>query len=255
MLPAGGCRMSEAVCLRDVRKHYGSGPGRAEALRGVSLEIDAGSYVSVVGTSGSGKSTLMNILGLLDRPSSGDYFLHGRNVTALGGAKSAAERNLGVGFVFQAFHLLPHLRLIDNVALPLSYRGVPAASRRRRALAAMESVGIADLAHRRPTQVSGGQQQRAAIARALVGEPRIILADEPTGALDTRTGAAILQIFQALHRQGQTIIQVTHDPGVAQHAQRIITLRDGRVASDRVVAKPLDAQERLATALQEGDLP
>lgn len=245
--------MAEAVRLHDVRKHYGTGPVRAEALCGVSLEIGAGSYVSVVGASGSGKSTLMNILGLLDRPSSGSYFLHGRNVTGLGGMASAAERNLGVGFVFQAFHLLPHLRLLDNVALPLAYRGVPAASRRRRALAALAAVGIAELAHRRPTQVSGGQQQRAAIARALVGEPQIILADEPTGALDTRTGAAILQIFQTLHRQGQTIIQVTHDPGVAHHAQRIITLRDGRVASDRDVDKPLDAQERLAVAIQGGD--
>ncbi len=244
--------MVEAVRLQDVRKHYGSGPVRAEALRGVSLEIEAGSYVSVVGASGSGKSTLMNILGLLDRPSSGAYFLHHRDVTALAGAARAAERNLGVGFVFQAFHLLPHLPLVDNVALPLSYRGIPAAARRRRALEAMDAVGIAELAHRRPTQVSGGQQQRAAIARALVGEPRIILADEPTGALDTRTGEAILQIFQSLHRQGQTIIQVTHDPGVARHAQRIITLRDGRVASDRGVERPLDAQERLtATAAHE----
>ncbi len=229
------------VSLRDIHKHYGSGSSRATALRGVSLEIEEGAYVSIVGSSGSGKSTLMNILGLLDRPSAGAYRLRGREMTRLGGIALATERNFGIGFVFQGFHLLAHLRLIQNVALPLCYRGLPARERHRRALAALEAVGIVELAARRPTQVSGGQQQRAAIARALVTEPDVILADEPTGALDTRTGEVIMHIFQRLNRQGLTIIQVTHEPDVARHARRIVTLRDGLIVAEQAVPQPLDA--------------
>jgi len=234
------------VELHDIQKHYGAGSARAVALRGISLEITEGEYVSVVGASGSGKSTLMNILGLLDRPSAGGYQLRGREMTRLGGTGLAAERSFGIGFVFQGFHLLPHLRLIQNVALPLVYRGMGARQRHRRALAALEAVGIGNLAFRRPTQVSGGQQQRAAIARALVAEPDIILADEPTGALDSRTGEVIMQIFQRLNRQGLTIIQVTHEPDIARHSQRIVTLRDGLIIGEQQVAHPLDAAELLA---------
>ena len=234
------------VELRGIEKQYGTGSARAVALRGVSLEIGTGEYVSVVGASGSGKSTLMNIVGLLDRPSAGTYRLRGREMTRLGGAGLAAERNLGIGFVFQGFHLLPHLRLIQNVALPLVYRGMGARLRHRRALAALEAVGIGQLALRRPTQVSGGQQQRAAIARALVAEPDIILADEPTGALDSRTGEVIMEIFQRLNRQGLTIVQVTHEPDIARHARRIVTLRDGLIVGEQRVERPLDAGALLA---------
>lgn len=241
-----GVTVMALVVLRDIEKRYGMGSACAVALRGVSLEIQEGVYVSIVGASGSGKSTLMNILGLLDRPSSGVYTLRGRDMTRLGGAARAAERNFGIGFVFQAFHLLPQLRLIENVALPLAYRGMSTKVRYRRALDALEGVGIADLAWRRPTQVSGGQQQRAAIARALVTDPDVILADEPTGALDTRTGEVIMQIFQRLNRQGLTIIQVTHEPDIARHSRRIVTLRDGRLICDQDVQEPVDATERLS---------
>ncbi len=239
------------VELHGVEKHYGAGSARATALRGVTLEIESGDYVSIVGASGSGKSTLMNILGLLDRPSAGTYRLRGREMARLGGPALAAERNLGIGFVFQGFHLLPQLRLDQNVGLPLVYRGLGAAARRRRALEALQAVGIAALAGRRPTEVSGGQQQRAAIARALVAEPDLILADEPTGSLDSRTGEVIMEIFQRLNAQGLTIIQVTHEADIARHARRIVTLRDGRVTGQRAVAEPLDAAAVLAATPAE----
>jgi putative ABC transport system ATP-binding protein len=232
--------------LRAVQKRYGSGSAGAVALREVSLEIAAGDYVSVVGASGSGKSTLLHILGLLDRPTAGSYRLRGREMTHLGGGALAAERNFGIGFVFQGFHLLPHLRLLHNVALPLVYRGVAAAERRRMAQAALEAVGLGHLGERLPTQVSGGQQQRAAIARALITQPDLILADEPTGALDSRTGEVIMAIFQQLHRRGFTLVQVTHEPDIARHARRIVTLRDGLIVGEERVSLPLDAAAMLA---------
>jgi putative ABC transport system ATP-binding protein len=236
--------------LRGIEKHYGVASSRVLALRGIDLDIEAGEYVSVVGASGSGKSTLMNVLGLLDRPTGGSYRLRGREMTCLGGAALAAERNLGIGFVFQGFHLLPHLTLIQNVALPLVYRGLGARARQRRALAALTAVDIAGLAGRRPAQVSGGQQQRAAIARALVAEPDVILADEPTGALDTRTGEVIMEIFQRLNGQGLTIVQVTHEPDIARHGRRIVTLRDGCIVGEERVVRPLQARELLAAMPQ-----
>ena len=226
--PTGGVPLLE---LKDIGKDYRVGGGVVRALEGVTFTVAEGEFLSIVGPSGSGKSTLMNILGLLDRPGAGRYRLAGRPMEGMGPRALAAERNERIGFVFQGFFLLPRLRLVDNVAAPLLYRGLPPALRRRRALEALAVVGIEDLALRRPTEVSGGQQQRAAIARALVTRPRLILADEPTGNLDTRTSHEIMDAFSALNAQGLTVVQVTHEPDIARYAGRIVTMRDGRVES------------------------
>lgn len=224
------------------------------ALSPTSLSVESGEFVSVMGPSGSGKSTLMNLLGLLDRPSGGSYRLAGRAMQRLGGWELARERNRRIGFVFQNSFLLPRLSLLENVAVPLLYRGIPGRGRHRRALEALGAVGIADLGQRRPTEVSGGQQQRAAIARALVGDPAVLLADEPTGALDSRTGEGIMALFQQLHGQGLTIIQVTHEADIARHGTRLIRVRDGHVESDGPVADRLLAEALLrAWDAGEGD--
>ena len=241
--------------LRGTAKRYGAGRTQVHALRDVDLDVAEGEFVSIMGPSGSGKSTLMNILGLLDRPSGGSYRLGGRPMERLGGRQLAGERNRRIGFVFQNFFLLPRLSLLENVAVPLVYRGIPAGRRRRQALAALTSVGIPELAARRPTEVSGGQQQRAAIARALVAEPAVLLADEPTGALDSRTGEGIMALFQDLNGRGLTIVQVTHEPDIARHGRRLIRLRDGRVQADDAVADPLSALQVLQSwAASEGDV-
>ena len=217
------------------------GRERIIALRGVSAVIRLGEYVAVMGQSGSGKSTLMNILGCMDRPTAGRYELDGRPVEALSEDEQAMIRNRKIGFVFQAFNLLPRMDALRNVELPLLYRGMDGKERRGRAMEALESVGVGDRARHRPNEMSGGQRQRVAIARALVGEPSIILADEPTGNLDSGTGEEIMALFDRLNGEGHTIVLVTHEAHVARHCRRIVRLRDGRIEMDRWISRPPSA--------------
>ncbi len=232
--------------LKDVRRTYRKGSEEIHALAGVSLRIEPGEFVAVTGPSGSGKSTLMHIIGLLDRPDGGSYTLEGRAVDALHGDELARLRNEKIGFVFQAFHLLPRTTARENVELPLIYSSrADVDGLADRALAA---VGLSDRSNHEPGELSGGQQQRVAVARALVNEPDIILADEPTGNLDSRAGLELIAIFQNLHRAGRTIVLITHDAALAQHAQRVIRLVDGRIASDEKVSNPLDARAQLEHA-------
>ena len=222
------------VALRDVWKIYALGDLEVAALRGVDLEIAAGEFVAVMGASGSGKSTLMNLLGCLDRPTRGSLRLDGVETASLTPDQRAELRNHRIGFVFQSFNLLPRTSALENVELPLVYSEVAPAEQRRRAQAALAAVGLAERAHHLPSQLSGGQQQRVAIARALVNEPALLLADEPTGNLDSHTTAEILEIIADLHRRrGLTVILVTHEPDVATWAERVITFRDGLIVSDR----------------------
>ena len=211
-------------------KLYGSGEAAVTALNGLCMQVHQGDYLAVMGTSGSGKSTAMNIIGCLDRPSSGSYRLNGQPVETLSDDALADLRNRELGFVFQQFHLLPELTALENVMLPMVYAGVPADQRRQRALAALERVGLATRVHNRPNQLSGGQQQRVAVARAIINQPRLLLADEPTGALDSRTTAEVLDLFDELHReQGMTILLVTHEHNVAERADRVVHFHDGRL--------------------------
>jgi putative ABC transport system ATP-binding protein len=216
----------------DLTKQYSMAGQTVHALRGISLAIDPGDYVAVMGPSGSGKSTFMNILGCLDTPSGGQYLLDGEEVGRLPEPQRARIRNGKLGFVFQSFHLLPTHTALENVELPLTYASVGARERRERAMYHLAAVGLADRAHHRPAELSGGQQQRVAIARSLVNDPRILLADEPTGALDQATGAEIMALFQSLNDEGRTVVLVTHDHGVANHAKRQIAFRDGQVRED-----------------------
>jgi len=218
------------VEVRHVSKIYRLGEEEIRALDDVSLDIESGEFISIIGPSGSGKSTLMHILGCLDTPTAGTVKLDGVMIQDASPRQLAALRNQKIGFVFQFFNLLPKLNVVQNVELPMIYSGVPARERRRRALAALEAVGLANRCRHRPSQLSGGQQQRVAIARALVNDPRIILADEPTGNLDSHTGEAILGLFRELSRQGRTIVLVTHDPEIAAVTPRRIEIRDGKVA-------------------------
>ena len=231
------------VEMREIHKTYHSGSGtrtvEVHALRGVSLEIASGDYVAIMGPSGSGKSTLMHVIGMLDSPTQGTYQLSGDQVSGLSEAELARVRNNRIGFVFQAFFLLPRLTALMNVALPLVYRGLGAGERIKRAKAALESVGLGDRMTHYPAELSGGQKQRVAIARALVQEPDILLADEPTGALDSQSTEDILELFSSLHRSGKTIIVVTHEADVGARARRTIRLRDGLIVED--TAKTLGA--------------
>ena len=224
------------IQARALRKIYTLGEGvEVHALRGLDLDVGRGEYAAIMGPSGSGKSTLLQILGCLDVPTSGSYRLAGDEVGSLGEEALSIIRNRRIGFVFQAYNLLARATALDNVALPLLYRGVPPAERRRRAMEALERVGLAERTGHRPNELSGGQKQRVAIARALAADPDILLADEPTGNLDSKTGAEILELFDALHQEGRTIVMVTHEEYVAEHCERIIRIRDGRVAVSEVV--------------------
>jgi putative ABC transport system ATP-binding protein len=209
------------------------GDTEVRALAGVSLTIEPGEFVAIMGSSGSGKSTLMNTLGCLDRPTSGQYLLLGRDVAKLGPNALAEIRNLTLGFVFQSFNLLARTSAVENVELPLLYAGVPAAERRKRAAAALERVGLGKRLDHHPKQLSGGQQQRVAIARAIVSEPRVILADEPTGNLDSKTSIEVMALFQELGRSGITVVLVTHEPDIAEYASRVLVVKDGKVQSDQ----------------------
>jgi putative ABC transport system ATP-binding protein len=238
---------SALITLRRVEKDYESGAGTVRALREVDLEIKQGDFVAIVGTSGSGKSTLMNILGCLDRPTRGVYELAGFDVGARGSDARAILRNRLIGFIFQGFNLLPRTTALENVELPLVYRGVSVRERRKWANEALDAVGLGDRVHHTPNQLSGGQQQRVAIARALVTRPPMLLADEPTGNLDTRTSLEVLALLQALNRdRGITIVLVTHEHDIASCASRVVTFRDGRIVTDVVQDKPLDAAAELA---------
>jgi len=232
------------IDITEMSKVYGSGAIAVHALRGVDAAVEAGEFVAIMGPSGSGKSTLMNILGCLDRPTGGVYVLDGEDVSKLSKNRLAGVRNRKIGFVFQSYNLLPRISAAKNVLLPLMYDGVNPLSDREcheRAVAALERVGLGDRTHHKPNEMSGGQQQRVAIARALINTPSIILADEPTGNLDTRSGEEIMDLFHTLHGDGATIVMVTHELGIAEHAERVIYLVDGQIVSDRADAKGVAA--------------
>ena len=239
------------VVLQDVTKTYHAGAVPVEALRGLDFDMAEGEFVAVMGRSGSGKTTLLNILGCVEKPTSGRYLLAGEEVAQLNDDQRSTLRLRRIGFVFQSYNLLAGMSAIDNVLLPTVYSGLPDASLRARE--ALARVGLDGRDHHLPSQLSGGEQQRVAIARALINNPSIILADEPTGNLDTRRGQEVLGLFQDLHREGITIVLVTHEQQVAQHAQRIVRLRDGRVVTDRRVDRPLEAKAVLAQMVAESE--
>ena len=220
------------VRLDDVRKTYQMGPVTVEALRGVSLEIHAGEYLSIMGPSGCGKSTMLNLLGCLDRPTAGRYMLGSEDVSGMDDDSLSAVRGARLGFIFQSYHLIQQLSVVENIEIPLYYQGVPEAEGRERAIALAERVGLGDRLDHKPFELSGGQQQRVAIARSLVNDPLVILADEPTGNLDSKSGAEILQLFDELHQQGKTLILVTHGDEVCRRTKRVLRLRDGQIESD-----------------------
>lgn len=224
--------MESIISVRNLRKTYLMGSTKVHALKSIDLDIHKNEFVALMGPSGSGKSTLMNLLGCLDTPSEGDYILNGNNVSTMLDADLAEIRNKEIGFVFQTFNLLPRLSALENVALPLVYAGVSKRERRERATEVLSNVGLGDRIDHKPNELSGGQRQRVAVARALVNRPSIILADEPTGNLDTKTSIEIMEIFEKIHNLGNTIILVTHEPDIAEHAHRIVRLRDGLIESD-----------------------
>lgn len=237
---------SSVIQAIEVKKEYVMGTQTVHALRGVSFEIMKNEYVAIMGPSGSGKSTMMNVIGCLDTPSSGSYILNGTNVNTLTDNELAAIRNKEIGFVFQTFNLLPRSTALANVELPLIYAGMKHSERRKRAIDVLDRVGLADRMDHKPNELSGGQRQRVAVARALVNNPSILLADEPTGNLDSKTGIEIMQLFEELHAQGNTIILVTHEEDIAMNAHRIIRLRDGLLESDKLRDKIPHAEASFA---------
>jgi putative ABC transport system ATP-binding protein len=249
--------MSSSAIIRTeaLVKDYRLGPHVVHALRGVSVAIEPGEFVAVMGPSGSGKSTFMNLLGCLDTPTSGRYLLNGRDVAGLDRNELARTRNAKIGFIFQMFNLLPRTSAVENVELPLLYSGLPSRERRRRARERLAAVGLDDREHHHPNQLSGGQQQRVAIARSLVNDPAVILADEPTGNLDTRTSIEILSLMQRLNRAGLTIVLVTHEPDIATYAGRVLTFRDGRLLRDERQPTPSDAAAALAALPLDEEVP
>jgi len=231
--PAAGDNVTPVIDLQGITKVYGSGDTEVRALDGIDLSIARGDYVAIMGASGSGKSTLMNIVGALDASTEGHYALDGISIDDLDESALSIVRNRKIGFIFQSFNLIPRTSALSNVELPLVYRGVRRKERRERAIAALTSVGLADRMHHMPNELSGGQQQRVAVARALVAEPSLLLADEPTGNLDSRSTGDVLDLMGELHDQGRTIVMITHEDDVAAHAGRVVTLVDGRISEDR----------------------
>lgn len=229
--------MKTVIRIEELKKLYRIGDQEIQALRGVSLTIEEGDFVAIMGPSGSGKSSMMNVIGCLDKPTSGEFYLDGHPVSQAHDDELAEIRNRKIGFVFQNFNLLPRTTAVENVELPLLYGGVPAKERRERAIRALIDVGLKERLNNKPNELSGGQQQRVSIARALVNDPVILLADEPTGALDTRTSEEIMGIFQQLNDAGKTVILVTHEPDIAEYAKRIVRFRDGQIVSNEVVAE------------------
>ena len=239
------------IVTEGLAKDYRLGPHTVHALRGLTIEVERGEFVAVMGPSGSGKSTFMNILGCLDSPTAGRYVLDGEDVAGLSRAELARIRNRKIGFVFQTYNLLPRTSAVENIELPLIYAGLPTRARRARARERLAAVGLEDRADHHPSQLSGGQQQRVAIARALVNDPAVLLADEPTGNLDTQTSIEILVLLQHLNRQGITIVLITHEPDIAGYASRVLTFRDGRLLRDEPVGSPRDAAQARALLAEE----
>ncbi|HPN47665.1 MAG TPA: ABC transporter ATP-binding protein [Bacteroidales bacterium] len=231
--------------IRNLVKNYVMGDIQVQALRDINLTIDRNEYVAIMGPSGSGKSTLMNILGCLDTPTQGQYLFDNVDVSTLSDDELSAMRNREIGFIFQNFNLLPKMNALQNVELPLMYAGIPKAMRRERAIEALERVGLADRMDHKPTELSGGQRQRVAVARALVTKPGILLADEPTGALDSKTGVEIMALFDELHREGNTLILITHEREIAEYSRRIIQIRDGLIFSDEENIRSDDVEEKI----------
>ncbi|HEY3367075.1 MAG TPA: ABC transporter ATP-binding protein [Symbiobacteriaceae bacterium] len=237
------------ISIQGLTKVYGMGDTVVTALAGLDLEVAEGEMVAIMGPSGSGKSTLMNMIGCLDRPTAGKYFLAGKEVGSIDDNQRAEVRNHHIGFIFQGFNLLPKLTALQNVETPLIYRGIPAKKRREQAQQGLETVGLGNRGHHRPSELSGGQQQRVAVARAIASNPSILLGDEPTGALDSRTGQEVLGLFQDLNKLGRTVVLVTHDEHVAAHCKRVVRLADGKIIRDELLPNPLDARAELERML------
>ncbi len=234
------------ISMKNLGKTYKNGHIEVEALKNANIDIDKKEFVAIMGPSGSGKSTLMNIIGCLDRSTKGEYWLDGVNISSLNEGELAKIRNLKIGFVFQSFNLLPRITALQNVELPMIYAGIGSKERRKKATAALERVGLAERMHHKPNEMSGGQKQRVAIARALVNSPAIILADEPTGNLDSTSSEEIMAVFQDLNKEGVTIVLVTHEPDIAEHTKRVLRFRDGFLKADELVKNPLDAKQVLS---------
>lgn len=239
------------ISMKDLGKTYKNGHIEVEALKNANINISKEEFVAIMGPSGSGKSTLMNIIGCLDRSTKGEYWLDGVNISSLNEGELAKIRNLKIGFVFQSFNLLPRITALQNVELPMIYAGIGSRERRKKATAALERVGLGERMHHKPNEMSGGQKQRVAIARALVNSPAIILADEPTGNLDSTSSEEIMAVFQDLNKEGVTIVLVTHEPDIAEHTKRVLRFRDGCLKSDELVKNPLDAREALSRFTME----
>lgn len=236
----------KVIEIQDLTRHYKMGQSLVKALDGVTFDVDENEYIAIMGPSGSGKSTLMNMIGCLDTPTSGEYILNGNRVSELDDSELAQVRNREIGFVFQTFNLLPRTDCLSNVELPLIYSGIKSSKRKEKATETLTKVGLGDRLDHKPNELSGGQRQRVAIARALVNDPSILLADEPTGNLDTKTGEEIMVLFEELYRAGNTIILVTHENEIAEHARRIIRLRDGKIEIDERVEKPVLANKSVS---------